>query len=41
MLHPLPTFNNWQQEQIMDFLFGAFNSFINNLPEGLQIEGLR
>ncbi|MFT7130548.1 MAG: lathosterol oxidase [Gammaproteobacteria bacterium] len=25
----------------MDFLFGAFNSFINNLPEGLQIEGLR
>jgi len=25
----------------MDFLVGAFSSFINNLPEGLQIEGLR
>jgi len=25
----------------MEFLLGAFQSFINNLPDGLQIEGLR
>jgi len=25
----------------MEFIIGALNSFINNLPEGMRVEGMR